>query len=141
MQNWGVYDTMSGAYDVTTYLSYLSTRTHLPCQTRLGFLPDALWLAGKMVGWVLWGGRVPSDADMARESARYAARARAVRRSLEKDLVDREYATVVAEYGGEGRVAGLKQALTDYMQTGVFDRARWEKVRVARKPPSPQAPS
>ncbi|KAJ3342404.1 hypothetical protein HDU93_002520 [Gonapodya sp. JEL0774] len=125
MNNWGLWDTMGGFYSIPTFLQYLNTRTFLPCSSRLNFLPDAIWLVGKMVGWLLADGKVPSDAEMERGKASSVDFARSVKRRLEKELVQMEYDRVVTLYGGPDRVWRLKEALKTYVETGRFEKDRW----------------
>ncbi|KXS21725.1 hypothetical protein M427DRAFT_277366 [Gonapodya prolifera JEL478] len=125
MNFYGLWDSMNGLYSIPSFLQFLNTRTFLPCSNRLNFLPDAIWLVGKMVGWLLDDGKCPSDAEMDAGKTENAGFARTVKRRLEKELVEIEYEKVVATYGGPDRVRRYKEALNRYIETGKFEKEKW----------------
>ncbi|KXS21724.1 hypothetical protein M427DRAFT_277349 [Gonapodya prolifera JEL478] len=118
MEMWARWDTYHGLYSLESAKHYLATRTHLPCDNKLGFLPDALWLAGKMVGWIGNSGVVPTDEELSARKAQYGDAARVLVEYYEDALLNRAYAEAVARYGGARRVAELKRLWDDYWSTG-----------------------
>src|SRR4051794_30409861 len=100
MEMWARWDTYHELYTLDEAKDYLASRTHLHCDNELGFLSDAIWLAGKMVGWAGYDGVIPSDEEMEERKEENADHASRVLEGYEKRLLKIEYATVLAEYGG-----------------------------------------
>lgn len=120
MANWGCWDSTWGFYTLDTYRAYLADRVYTPaCDNRLNYLPDALWLAGKMLGWLARDGKVPSDGELDARKARFETRARPVREAIERELVEVEYAEKVKEFGGWEKVKELKAKWKRYVEDGV----------------------
>jgi hypothetical protein len=115
----GCWDTTWGFYTREKYLEYLSDRTFLACDNRLNFLPDSIWLCGKMIGWLARKGKVPSDEELDARKARFGEWARPVREAIEHELCDVEYGKKVAEFGGVGKVKALKEKWRRWIEEGV----------------------
>lgn len=129
MENFGLWDSHGGAYTVDKYREFLASRTHLLCGNRLKYLPDAIWLAGKMIGWMANAGNVPSDEELEQRAETNKDAARKLLEGLEEELVVKEYAAQVKNYGGEERVKEMKRAFDRYLTGEEFDAEKWSKVR------------
>lgn len=120
MANWGCWDSTWNLYTLEKFREYLSDRVYTPaCNNRLNYLPDALWLAGKMIGWLARNGKVPSDEELDARKARFEEWGRPIREAIEHELCDVEYGKKVEEFGGWEKVKELKAKWRAWVEEGV----------------------
>lgn len=119
MECWALWDSHFGLYSREAGLEFLEKRTYLDCDNTMNFLPDAVWLAAKMVGWMLGGLEgIPSDGEMVAALARNLVKAARVEKELEKKLCVDLYLQRVQEYGGPQRVTELARQLEAWRKDG-----------------------
>ncbi|KAI9016126.1 hypothetical protein DFJ74DRAFT_644840 [Hyaloraphidium curvatum] len=119
MECWALWDSWWGFYSREAGKEYLQSRTYLDCDNRMNFLPDAVWLAGKMVGFILGGmSGINSDEEMENRFMRNRPRANEVQATLEKRLCEELYARRVDEFGGEHKVSELRDHLVRWRDSG-----------------------
>lgn len=120
MECWALWDPHFGLYSREQGLEFLEKRTEVECDNKLGFIPDAIWMAGKMVGWMLNGlAGIPTDVEMPEASAANAEKAAVVQEKLEKKLCEELFEQRIKEYGGDQKVAQLRAECARWRYEGV----------------------